>query len=85
MNTPNELQQVMEENKKLKLKFNSSFKAKPKGFFSRMLNTVDGVLSGFRSNREIDSSEISEATNSLETLCLVTLYIYIYIYIYHDM
>ena len=51
MNTPNELQQVMEENKKLKLeleKVNSSFKAKPEGFFSRILNTVDGVLSGFR-------------------------------------
>ena len=75
MNTPNELQ-LMEENKKLKLeleKVNSSFKAKPEGFFSRILNTVDGVLSGFRSNREIDSSEINEATNSLETLRLASL------------
>ena len=75
MNTPNELQ-LMEENKKLKLeleKVNSSFKAKPEGFFSRILNTVDSVLSGFRSNREIDSSEISEETNSLETLRLASL------------
>ena len=76
-NTHNKLRQI-EENKKLKIeleKCNSSSpkKTKSEGLFSRILNTVDSVLSGgFRPVRDIETSEISETTNSLETLRLIS-------------
>jgi hypothetical protein len=59
----------MEENKKLNKeleKANSSLKPKFEGLFSRKLNTVDGVLSGFRPVRDVETNEISATT--LETL-----------------
>ena len=60
----------MEKNKKLKIeleKVNFSSKPKSEGLSSGIFNTVDGVLSGgFRPVRDIETSEISETTNSLE-------------------
>ena len=75
-NTHNKLRQI-EENKKLKIELekgnSSSKKPKSEGLFSRILNTVDSVLSGgFRPVRDIETSEISETTNSLETLRLIS-------------